>query len=114
MASILTDVKEDLGYAEADADFDKVITRHINTAIFVLRSLGVGPSTGFSVTGPSQTWEAYLGDKLPLLEPVKTYLSTKVRIYFDSPQSGVLTEALERTVKELEWRINAEAEALEA
>lgn len=112
MESILTTIKDDLGYAEADTSFDSVIKQEINTAIFVLRTLGVGPSTGYSVTSSSQTWTEYLGAKLPLLEVVKTYIHQKVQMYFDKPQSGVLTEALERNIQELEWRINAEAELL--
>ena len=39
------------------------------------------------------------------LEAVKSYVGAKVRQMFDPPTTGALKEALDNTVKELEWRL---------
>ena len=43
-------------------------------------------------------------------EAVKSYTGMKVRSLFDPPTSSVVADSMNRTIAELEWRLNAEAE----
>ena len=64
--SIFQTIKTMLGgYIEGDA-FDNDITVAINSVISILTQLGVGPSDGFVVTGPEQTWGDFIGDRKDL------------------------------------------------
>ena len=103
--SILESVKKDIGLDANYTDFDPDIVMHINSTIFVLRQLGVGPENGFVVTGYSETWDDYLEDNKILLAAVPSYISKKVRLLFDPPVGGAL-DALKATIAELEWRLN--------
>ena len=109
MDSILTSIKKVLGIYEEDTSFDIDIIMHINTTIMVLRQMGIGPSEGFSVTNSYDTWSDYLSD-ISLLESVKTYIALKVRLIFDPPASSAIIEAMNRTISELEWRLNVQAD----
>lgn len=109
MDSILTSIKKVLGIYEEDTSFDVDIIMHINTVLMILRQMGIGPSNGFSIYDSSSTWNDYLSD-ISLLESVKTYIALKVRLIFDPPASSAVTEALNRTITELEWRLNAQAD----
>ena len=103
--SILTTIKELLGIEADYTHFDPVITTHINSIFSVLTQLGVGGGKSFSIDGDTQTWGDYLGDETRL-EDIKSYIYLRVRILFDPPQTGIVMDATERQIKELEWRIN--------
>lgn len=104
--SILHSIKKLLGPSAEDTNFDVDIIMHINTAFSVLYQLGVGPTTGFSISDESKLWSDFLPDSAKL-EMVKTYVYLKTRLYFDPPSTGVLIDAINRQISELEWRINA-------
>ena len=106
MESILTSVKKLLGIAEEYEQFDTDIIMHINSVFMILRQLGVGPSEGFSINDKNSKWTDFLDDDITL-ESVKSYVYLKVRLLFDPPTSGVVMEATNRMISELEWRINA-------
>lgn len=109
--SILDSVKKMLGITREDIDFDLDLTIHINSVIMILRQLGVGPVNGFSIDGPSQTWSDYLGDvEVSQFAAVKSYIFLKVRQLFDPTTSGAVTESTNNLIKELEFRLNVEAE----
>jgi hypothetical protein len=74
-----------------------------------LTQLGVGPDTGFLITDATQTWVDFLGDRKDL-EAVKTFIYLKVRLLFDPPSSAFVLEAMERQIREIEWRLNIQAE----
>ena len=109
MESILNSIKKVLGIYEDDTSFDVDIIMHINTVIMILRQMGIGPSKGFSVTNSYDTWSDYLSD-VALFEPVKTYIALKVRLIFDPPASSAIIDAMNRTISELEWRLNTQAD----
>lgn len=109
MESILTSIKKLLGIYEADTSFDVDIIMHINTVIMILRQMGIGPSEGFTVYDSNDTWDDYLSDS-SLIESVKTYVALKVRLIFDPPASSAIIEAMNRTISELEWRLNVQAD----
>lgn len=108
-ASILTSIKKLLGIAEACEDFDDDIIIHINTVFMILNQLGVGKKV-FAIEDKSSTWNDFLEDD-ENLEAIKTYIHLKVRLIFDPPLSTAVKEAIENSIRELEWRINVQAES---
>ena len=105
MDSILTSVKKMLGITEEYEHFDTDIIMHINSVLSILTQLGVGPSEGFSIKDKNTTWDDFLSDSKDV-ESVKSYVYLKVRLIFDPPLSSSVTEAINRMVSELEWRIS--------
>lgn len=108
--SILTSIKKLLGIAENDTSFDDDILMHINTVLFVLCQIGVGPETAYSITDDSTTWADYMGTDLPNFQAIKTYMYLRVRLAFDPPTNGSVLSAMERQRDEYEWRLNIAAE----
>lgn len=109
MESILISIKKLLGITEEDTDFDIDIIIHINSVFMILHQLGVGPKNGFSITGPDETWDAYITAP-ENLAAVKSYVYLKVRIIFDPPQTSATIQAINDTIKELEWRLNVQVD----
>lgn len=105
MDSILTSIKKLLGIPEMYEQFDMDVIMHINSALFVLTQLGVGPSGGFSITDKTAKWTDFVTD-VNKIESIKSYIYLKVRLLFDPPTSSAVTEAINRQISELEWRIN--------
>lgn len=104
--SILGTVKKSLGIEANVSEFDETLVMHINTALSVLAQLGVGPEDGLFITGSDITWKQLLGKNI-LLSLVKTYVCQKVRLIFDPPLTSSVLDAMERSLKEAEWRILA-------
>lgn len=108
--SILTGIKKDLGIEEEYTYFDHDIIDLINANLNTLTQIGVGPENGFVITGTTETWSDFLGDKIDKLQIVKTYLYIRVRMIFDPPQTSFVLDALKEHAKELEWRISVEVD----
>lgn len=104
MDSILNSVKKDLNVSLDDDFFDPELIMHINSVFSILAQLGVGPKSGFSISDDKAVWSDFLGDNV-LLNIVKSYVPKKVKLVFDPPNTGPLSEALNKTLSELEWRI---------
>lgn len=102
MDSILISIKKLLGITEDCDSFDGDLILHINTVLAALNQLGVG--NGFFITGEKETWTELLGDD-SRLNLVKSYVHLRVKTLFDPPLSSSVSEAIERNIKELEWRI---------
>ena len=105
MDSILTSVKKLLGVGEEYTHFDDDIIMHINSVIFILTQIGIGPTEGFVITSKDQTWNDFLQGRINI-ESVKSYVYLKVRLLFDPPSNSFLVEAIERQISEYEWRLN--------
>ena len=101
--SILNSVKHMLG--SCDDYFDSDLITFINGVFSTLMQLGVGPKTGFSISGSDETWSSYTESK-PELAMVKTYVYTKVRLRFDPPQGSSVLQLMQQDANELEWRLN--------
>lgn len=112
MDSILTSIKKLLGIEEDYEYFDTDIIIHINSVFLVLNQIGVGGSIPYTISGKDETWDDFfvISDQFPI-NLVKSYMYLKVRLLFDPPNTGVLHEAMERQVKEFEWRLNVQAES---
>lgn len=105
MDSILTSIKKLLGITEEYTHFDVDIIMHINSVFMILNQMGVGPSEGFVIEDKSMYWEDFIEDPTQL-QAVKSYMYMKVKLLFDPPLSSAVMEAMNRTISELEWRLN--------
>lgn len=104
--SILTSIKKLLGIEAEYTHFDADIMMHINSVFSILTQMGVGPSDGFSITGPDETWSDFLGVLNPnTFSMVKSYVYQKVRLLFDPPLSSAAMDAINRQISEFEWRL---------
>ena len=113
MESILTSVKKMLGIVEEYEHFDADLIMHINSVLSILTQLGVGPSEGFSIKDKTATWNDFLSDSKNL-ESVKSYIYLKVRLIFDPPLTSSVSEAINRMISELEWRLSVTADPVES
>ena len=105
--SILNSVKKLLGLDSSFHAFDPDLIFHINSVLFIMYQMGIGQQ--FMIYGEDETWSSYLEGRTDL-EAVKTYVGAKVRQIFDPPTTGAVKEALENTIKELEWRLFSETD----
>ena len=110
--SILNTIKILVGIEPSDDAFDTNLIVLINSAIMILRQIGISPSDGFSITDSSATWSDYISD-IKLYESVKEYIHLKVAIIFDPPTSSYVLEAMKEQIKEFEWRLQNEKEEFE-
>lgn len=108
MDSILTSIKKMLGIAEEYEHFDPDIIMHINTVFMVLNQLGVGPEEGFTIEDSSSVWTDFVPDTTKV-EAIKTYIYLRVRLLFDPPNNNGTFDAINRSISELEWRLNVAA-----
>ena len=104
--SILITIKNMLGIEEDEMAFDTELCMHINSALGVLRQLGIGPTAGFSIFHETSVWSDFTDE--PLVDLVKEYVFLKVKSVFDPPSSSTAVDAINTMIKELEWRINVE------
>lgn len=109
MDSILTSVKKLLGIEEDYTHFDADIIMHINSVFMILNQMGVGPEEGFTITDASAVWDDYISG-LQNFEAVKSYMFLKVKMLFDPPTGSAVTESYNRSIAELESRLNMAAE----
>lgn len=109
--SILDDVKQGIGLMPEYTAFDPIIKMHINTVFTILTQMGVGPSSGFRLVTGAEEWTDFLPENYEYFESVKSYICLKVRVLFDPPSNSVHMNAINETIKELEWRLNFEAES---
>lgn len=105
MESILTSIKKLLGIEENYEHFDQDIIIHINSTLMILTQLGVGPSKGFMIYDKNSLWSDFIANDAEI-EAVKTYTYLKVKLLFDPPLSSSVIESINRSISELEWRIN--------
>ena len=82
---------------------------HINSVLFVLNQIGVGPAEGFSISDKIKEWKDYLPNIL-MYEAVKSYMYLKVRLIFDPPISNALIEIMKSQADEYEWRLMVSAD----
>lgn len=110
--SILNTIKKMLGLDPTYTAFDTDIVVHINSAFMMLNQLGV-ISRGYHITGDSETWANALGSEVYDYESIKDYIYIKVRLLFDPPQTGFVTEALKQNLSEIEYRLVLQKEIKE-
>lgn len=104
MVSILDSIKQMHGIDIRDLSFDAELIMHINGALMVMTQLGAGPTKGFSITSSTETWDEFLEGRKDL-NLVFTDVYLRVRLVFDPPQNSFLVTAIEKQIKEYDWRI---------
>lgn len=109
--SILNSTKKILGINIDDISFDIDIMMHINSVFVTINQLGIGPPNGFAIVSATETWTTFLGTDLRL-NSVKTYTYLRVRLLFDPPTTSYHITAINEQVKEAEWRLNVQREAV--
>lgn len=111
---IYNSIKLMLGMEPDYKAFDTDIIIHINTALAKLTQVGVGPETGYEldlVDPTTSKWEDFLGnDASKILNMVKTYVYTQVKLMFDPPQNSFTQDLIKKEAEELIWRINVQAD----
>ena len=107
--SILITIKKKLGLSKDYDAFDTDVITNINTSLMRLGQLGIGPTTGFRITGEYETWRDFIGNRVDL-EGVKDFIYMKARIVFDPPASAAALQALKEEVKELEFCLNVQVD----
>lgn len=103
--SILTSIKKNIGIEENYTHFDLDLITHINSVFSILTQMGVGPESGFQISGSSETWGQFMDSENECLIMVKSYVYLKVRLIFDPPISSSVMEAINRQISEMEWRL---------
>ena len=106
---VLDDIKKLLGLPKEYDAFNRDVKIHVNSVFSTLHQLGVGPSQPFRVESPDDTWGMFTQEKQSI-ENVKTYVYLRVRLLFDPPAHAFLLTAVQDQIKELEWRLMAQAE----
>lgn len=108
--SILGTIKKMLGYnQDTETPFDLEIVNHINSAFTVLTQLGLGPTTGFSISDSTAVWSDIIPEGTNV-ESVKMYIYLRTKIVFDPPTSSAALETMKEQIKEYEFRINLEVD----
>lgn len=106
--SILDTTKKSLG-AENLTEFDDNLKMFINGALNILTQNGVGPVTGFRITG-NETWSEFLQtDHEELYELCKEFIYLDVKMVFDPPIGSVMDYYKARR-EEVLWRIREQAD----
>ena len=104
MDSILNSIKQILGVSSDDLAFDKELILYINGALMIMTQLGVGPLTGYTITGPANTWNEFLLGRTDL-ELIKIDVYLRVKLDFDPPQNSFLVSSIKSQIQEYDWRI---------
>lgn len=107
MATILSDVKKVLGIAPEFDDFDIDILLHVNSAVMTAEQLGVNHSS--TEINAQTSWD-YFTDVLNV-SALRTWLCLMVRLAFDPPATSFQTNAIEKQLEQLSWRINQQVES---
>ena len=110
MDSILNSIKKLIGISEAETSFDDTIIVFINYAFSILYQLGIG-KPNFSITDSSTTWDDYSNSNPDIdVYAVRTYVYLRVKMSFDPPANSVLTDTIQKSISELEWRLTLESD----
>lgn len=107
--SILHSVKKLSRVAPEDEAFDDDFLININTVFADLHQLGVGPDTVFQIEDKDATWDQFTGGN-NALNSVKSYMVNRMRLLFDPPTTSFAIDAVQKQIKEHEWRLMEAAE----
>jgi len=110
--NIVEDIKKVLQLPADYNAFDIDVVMHINSVFSTLQQLGVGPAEEFSIEDGTETWGEFFarapGTKK--INAVKSYMYLRCRVLFDPPTTSFALDSMDKQIKELEWRLNVQAE----
>lgn len=107
--NILISIKKLLNISEDDPAFDTDIRMFINNELMTIKQLGIGVKEDFYEIDDNSVWADFSDDK-SILETTKVLIFLKVKMLFDPPASSVVADAINQRIRELEWRLNVQAE----
>ena len=114
--SILLSIKKLLGMDPIEfTQYDTDLIIHINTIIEFLNQLGVDIPEGFKINDENALWSDYLNkpEYNGIKDLIKNYIYLRVSLVFDLSTNSSLLNAINDTIKELEWRIRTYIEFYE-
>lgn len=100
---ILSTIKKMIGFNEDYRVYDIDVLMAINLSFDTLYQIGLPQKV--DEIDSATTWDDIEIEK-GSLGLVKNYIYLKTRHQFDPPASSSVSQAIERQIKELEWRIN--------
>lgn len=111
---IMNDIKRILLIPSEYDVFDLNVIIGVNSVFSTLQQLGVGPKEAFHILDGTETWGEFFGDtpEQKNLMAVKSYVGLRVKILFDPPNTSFALDALKEQCKELEWRLQVQAEGI--
>lgn len=110
MESVILDtVKVMLGGPDLGESFDTDLLVHINSSAQTLLDLGVIPKSEFKSVSKTTKWGDFLNTDA-VLDFVKSFVYLKTKMVFDPPPSSYVSDALNRQIAELEFRIRLRSE----
>lgn len=104
MTNVLLSIKKLLGITPEYIHFDEDILIHINSVLLELSQLGVSLPNDFSVDDKT-LWIDIFQEGI-LLSAIRSFVYLKVRLLFDPPANSAAIESINKTIANLEWRIN--------
>lgn len=107
--NILKAISKDLGIQVEEDYFNPDLADLINSAFNRLAQLGVGPDKPFKITTGTETWTDFMPN-FSDFESIKEFIYIRVKLIFDPPSSGFVTNSMEARLKELEWTLGVFAE----
>lgn len=106
---ILDTVKVMLGGPDLGESFDTDLLVHINSSAQTLIDVGLITKSGCTNVLKTTKWGDFLNDTT-VLDFVKSYIYLKTKMVFDPPPSSYVSDALNRQLAELEFRIRLRSE----
>lgn len=107
--SILNSIKKMLGIERDFTNFDPELIMHINSVFVTLCDLGVGPEKPYAIEDSNNVWSEFTTGTS--YQNIKTYIYLRVRLLFDPPANSFAVTSFSEQIKELEWRLNVQAES---
>lgn len=102
--SILIDVRVACNVDETDQGFDMKLVPLINSQMMMAHEFGIG-FEGFSITGPTETWQDWLGEDAAILQAAKTWLGYTVLLLFDPPENSTVLKSYQDQILKMEWML---------
>lgn len=107
--SILSEVKTLCNVSSEDDGFDSQLIPLINGQIMMAHQFGIGHN-GFMITGPTETWQDWLGDNATYLAAAKPWLGYSVLLLFDPPDNGTVLKSYQEQIAKFEWMLRSKSE----
>ena len=107
--SILTTIKQMLGYEDDYDAFDTDIIVLINSVFLILNQIGIGPDKPFYISDKTAMWSDFLPDASNY-NAVKALIYLRVKVVFDPPTSSYVLDAYNKQIDEYTVRLRDQAE----
>lgn len=111
--SILRSVAKYIGVGTDDDFYDPELIMIINAGLAILHQLGVLKTNQFTIEDEDKTWSDILIDDTRL-DDARLYVGIRTKLIFDPPSNSFLVNTLTETFKEIEWRLGAALDDMDA